>query len=83
MKGITSEPSLNPDVKIDIAVQAVHLGEMHFIISDAERLGGGFEVHGNGLGTAAQLATIVWYDPFSRSTVCGSTPTRVWDGGVI
>lgn len=67
--------------RIEITAQATHLGEMHFIDVDTEKRGG-IEVKGNGLGSAAEQSSIIWYDPFSRLEVdtCGLIPSRVGAG---
>lgn len=89
----TTNPYINPTSRLTISAQAVHLGEMHFITTDTERLGG-VTIKGNGLSETRQRADkkststdtwIVWYDPFNRSDgdVCGSAPSRVADGGGV
>lgn len=79
----TANVPVVPDSEImTITVQAYRLGEMHFIDVDTEQRGS-IEVKGNGLGTAAEKRSIIWYDPFSRSgaDTCGTIPVRVADGG--
>jgi len=86
-----SAVSLGVNDSVTFSAQAVHLGEMHFITADTERLGG-VTVKGNGLsesrrrfdGRTTDTSTwIAWNDPFSRQSgdVCGSIPLRVADGG--
>lgn len=69
---------------LTITAQAIRLGEMHFIEADTERRGG-IEVRGNGLGTPAQLRSVAWYDPFSRTSgdTCGSIPPAVGSGSPV
>ena len=74
---VTGSPiSLNPaSDTLTITVQAIHLGEMHFIDVDTEQRGG-IAVTGNGLGTQEQKRGIIWYDYFKRGVgaTCGKIP---------
>lgn len=80
-----SPPVINPDDSgtLKITVKAIHLGEMHFIDTDAEKRGG-IELKSNGASKDGTDSNrwVIWYDPFSREggDTCGDIPVQVADG---
>lgn len=75
-------PTIPPGDKLVITVQALRLGEMHFVEVDTEERGG-IQVISNNKDKSSSLA---WYDPFSRAygDVCpnagSAIPPRIADG---
>lgn len=77
-----SPPVLNTTTDtLTIRVQAIHLGEMHFLVADDEKRAGGVKVYSNDTTQDASgqnsRRSLIWYDPFSRNSahVCGTMPS--------